>query len=63
VVHSDDSQIDRLKRGVFQPVVDLELTINRFAADINTDPGCLFGRRSRALAAIKRGKQTLESIH
>jgi hypothetical protein len=55
--------MDRLKRGVFRSIVDLELTINRFAADINTDPGCSIGRRSMGLAGNKRGKQTLESIH
>ena len=28
----------RLKRGAFQSVVDLQLTINRFVADTNADP-------------------------
>jgi hypothetical protein len=28
----------RLKRGVFQSVVDLQFTINRFVADINANP-------------------------
>ena len=34
----------RLKRGVFQSVVDLQLTINRFVADTNADPSPSFGR-------------------
>ena len=28
----------RLKRGVFQSVVDLQLAINRFVAETNADP-------------------------
>ena len=55
----------RLKRGVFQSVVDLQLTINRFVADTNADPKPFVWTADpkRVLAAIKRGKQTLESIH
>src|ERR1700722_13875504 len=55
----------RLKRGVFQSVVDLQLTINRFVDDINADPKPFVWTADpkRVLAAIKRGKQTLESIH
>jgi transposase len=55
----------RLKRGVFQSVVDLQLTINRFVADINADPKPFVWTADpkRVLAAINRGKQTLESIH
>jgi transposase len=54
----------RLKRGVFQSVVDLQLTINRFVADTNADPKpfAWTADPKRVLAAIKRGKQTLESI-
>ena len=55
----------RLKRVVFRSVVDLQVAINRFDAETNAylkhfvwtaDP-------KRVLAAVKRGKQTLESIH
>jgi hypothetical protein len=55
----------RLKRGVFQSVVDLQLTINRFVADTNADPKPFVWAADpkRGPAAIKRGKQTLESIH
>jgi transposase len=55
----------RLKRGAFQSVVDLQLTINRFVADTNADPKPFVWTADpkRVLAAIKRGKQTLESIH
>ena len=46
-------------------VVDLQLTINRFVADINADPKPFVWTADpqRVLAAVKRGKQTLESIH
>ena len=55
----------RLKRGAFQSVVDLQLTINRFVADTNADPKPFVWTADpkRVLAAIKRGKQPLESIH
>jgi hypothetical protein len=51
----------RLKRGVFQSVVDLQLTINRFVADTNADPKPFVWTADpkRVPAAIKRGKQTL----
>jgi hypothetical protein len=49
----------------FQSVVDLQLTINRFVADTNADPKPFVWTADpkRVPAAIKRGKQTLESIH
>src|SRR5215216_4357825 len=55
----------RLKRGVFRSVVDLQLAINRFVADTNADPKPFVWTADpkRVLAAIKRGKQTLESLH
>jgi hypothetical protein len=55
----------RLERGVFRSVVDLQLTINRFVADIIADPKPFVWTADpkRVLAAVKRGKQTLESIH
>jgi hypothetical protein len=55
----------RLERGVFRAVVDLQLTINRFVADINADPKPFVWTADpkRVLAAVKRRKQTLESVH
>jgi transposase len=55
----------RLKRGVFQSVVDLQLAINRFVADTNADPKPFVWTADpkRVLAAVKRGNQTLESVH
>jgi hypothetical protein len=55
----------RLQRGVFRSVVDLQLAINSFVADINADPKPFVWTADpkRVLAAVKRGKQTLESLH
>src|SRR6202140_4176717 len=55
----------RLQRGVFRSVVDLQLAINRFVADTNADPKpfAWTADPKRVLAAVKRGKQTLESVH
>jgi transposase len=55
----------RLKRGVFRSVVDLQFAINRFVADTNADPKpfAWTADPKRVLAAVKRGKQTLESVH
>jgi transposase len=55
----------RLKRGVFRSVVDLQAAINRFIEETNqvpkpfvwtADPG-------KIIAAVKRGHQVLDSIH
>lgn len=55
----------RLKRGVFRSVVDLQVAINRFVAEINADPKPFVWTADpkRVLAAVKRGKQALESLH
>jgi hypothetical protein len=55
----------RLKRGVFRSVVDPQVAINRFVAETNADPKPFVWTADprRVLAAIKRGKQTLESLH
>src|SRR6516165_9411659 len=55
----------RLKRGVFRSVAELETAIERFIAETNADPKPFLwtARPNRILAAVKRGKQTLESIH
>jgi hypothetical protein len=54
-----------LKRGVFRSVVDLQVAINRFVAETNADPKPFVWTADpkRVLAAVKRGKQTLESLH
>ena len=51
LIHSDD--------------VDLQLAINRFVAETNADPKPFVWTADpkRVLAAVKRGKQVLESIH
>ena len=55
----------RLKRGVFRSVLDLQVAINRFVADTNADPKPFVWTADpkRVLAAVNRGKQTLESVH
>ena len=55
----------RLKRGVFRSVVDLQVAINHFVAETNADPKPFVWTADpkRVLAAVKRGKQTLESLH
>jgi transposase len=55
----------RLKRGVFRSVVDLQVAINRFVAETNADPKPFVWTADpkRVLAAVKRGNQTLESLH
>jgi transposase len=55
----------RLKRGVFRSVVDLQAAINRFLAETNSEPKPFIWTADpeRVLAAVKRGKETLESLH
>jgi transposase len=55
----------RLKRGVFRSVDDLKTAIDRFVAETNADPKPFVwtAKPTRILAAVKRGKQALESIH
>src|SRR5712671_6669828 len=55
----------RLKRGVFRSVLDLQTAINRFVTETNADPKPFVWTADpkRVLAAVKRGKQMLESIH
>ncbi len=55
----------RLKRGVFRSLVDLQATINRYLAEHNQNPRPFTWTADpdRVLAAIARGKQTLESLH
>ncbi len=55
----------RLKRGVFKSIVELQAAINRFIAEANDKPKPFVWTKSAdaILAAVKRGRQTLESIH
>ena len=55
----------RLKRGVFTSIVELQATINRFIADANGKPKPFVWTKSSdtILAAVQRGRQALEAIH
>jgi hypothetical protein len=55
----------RLQRDVFRSVADLKTAINRFVAETNANPKPFVWAADprRVLAAIKRGKQALESVH
>ena len=55
----------RLKRGVFRPVIDLQVAINRFVAETNADPKPFTwtANPDKIIAAVKRGHQALDSIH
>ena len=55
----------RLKRGVFRSVIDLQVAINRFVAETNLNPKPFVWTADpkRVIAAVKRGKQTLKSAH
>ena len=55
----------RLKNGVFHSVVDLQAAINRFISEHNQKPRPFVWRANPddIIAAVRRGHQTLESIH
>jgi transposase len=55
----------RLKRGVFQSVVDLQAAINRFVAEHNDKPKPFTWTAdpNKIIAAVKKGHQALDSIH
>ena len=55
----------RLKRGVFCSLVDLQAAINRYVAEHNTKakPFSWTADPDRVLAAITRGKHVFESLH
>ena len=59
------SIVDRLKRGVFRSIVDLQAAINRFLAETNADPKPFVwtAHPDRVIAAVQRGIQVLESVH
>ena len=55
----------RLKYGVFLSVIDLQAAINRFVKEHNREPKPFIWRADPddIIAAVRRGHQTLESIH
>lgn len=55
----------RLKRGVFRSIVDLQAAINRFIEETNGEPKPFVwtANPDKIIAAVKRGTQVLESIH
>lgn len=55
----------RLKRGVFRSVVDLQAAINRYLDEANHDPKPFVwtANPNRIIAAVKRGREALDSIH
>ena len=55
----------RLKRGVFTSIAELQTAINRFIDDANDKPKPFVWTKSSdaILAAVQRGRQALEAIH
>jgi transposase len=55
----------RLQRGVFHSLVSLQAAINRFLADTNANPRPFHWTKDpdQIIAAVRRGHQTLDSIH
>jgi transposase len=55
----------RLKRGVFRSLVDLQAAINRFLEDHNAQakPFRWVADPDEIIAAVRRGRQALDSIH
>ena len=55
----------RLKRGAFTSIVELQAAINRFIAETNDKPKPFVWTKSAhaILAAVNRGRQALEAIH
>jgi transposase len=55
----------RLKRGVFRSLPELQAAINRFLEETNSEPKPFVWTADpeRVLAAVKRKKEKLESIH
>jgi transposase len=55
----------RLKRGVFQSVVDLQAAINRFVLEHNAEPKPFTWTADphKIIQAVRRGHQALDSIH
>ncbi len=60
-----DRQRQRLKRGVFKGIVDLQAAINRHLAEANQNPKPFTWTADphAIIQKVRRGKQVLESIH
>jgi transposase len=55
----------RLKRGMFCSIVELQAAISRFLAETNSDPRPFRWTKDhdKIIAAVKGGRQVLDSIH
>jgi transposase len=55
----------RLKRGVFRSLVDLQASIKRFLIETNDNPKPFVwtANPDKIIAAVRRGHQTLDSVH
>jgi transposase len=55
----------RLKRGVFRSIFDLQVSINRYLKEHNTQPKPFVWTADpdKIIAAVRRGHQVLDSIH
>ena len=55
----------RLKRGIFTSIVELQAAINRFIAETNDEPKPFVWTKSAdaILAAVRRGRQALDALH
>ena len=55
----------RLKRGLFKGIVDLQAAINRYLAETNDNPKPFnwTADPDAIIEKVRRGKQALESIH
>lgn len=55
----------RLTRGVFRSVVELQAAINRYLDEANYDPKPFVWtvNPDKIIAAVKRGREVLDSIH
>jgi transposase len=55
----------RLKRGVFKDIADLQAAINRFLRETNENPKPFIWTADPddIIEKVRRGKQALESIH
>lgn len=55
----------RLEHGVFRSIAELQAARNRYITNANGNPKPFVWTKSAdaILAAVKRGRQTLESIH
>ena len=55
----------RLRRGAFRSIVELQATINRYLAEANDEPKPFVwtANPDKVIAAGERGKQVLESVH